>query len=355
MHIERLTNKNRDELRNFLDSVGRTASGAMVLGYHYPENIDMLLEVLQPGAEMCFFGARDDKGALVGVLPGIFKRSGELSCYNSLPFFGPNAGVIADIAGPRRYAEVASALTEAAIEFARTEGAVTAVFYTPFNPARLELVNPALTRDGAIRIPRETLYLKLPDSDQHKWDKNIAYDLRKAEKAGMQLLAGISSDDTDRVFQIYARNCEDYGIPAKPRECIEHLVRVSQGSSRILGYSAKLDGKVIAALLVWHAPQTVSYYLPCTDPEFRTLQPGSLLIDHAVREAARKGLKYWNWERSPEKMSGVYHFKKKWGSEEAFYDVVVVPTGNVAALREAGADEVARRFPFFFVYPFDQL
>ena len=101
--------------------------------------------------------------------------------------------------------------------------------------------------------------------------------------------------------EIYRQNCADYGIPSKPRECIEFLCSESVRGRFTQLYLAVMEGNVVAGLLVLFSPTTVNYYVPCLRASFRSQQPGSLLIDHAVQEAHSRGLRYWNWESSPAK------------------------------------------------------
>src|SRR5206468_3702340 len=152
--------------------------------------------------------------------------------------------------------------------------------------------------------------------------RNVA----KALRNGIQATDRISQSDWDRIYEIYSSNCQERGIPLKPRACIDYWSGANTGRMRT--YAASLSGRIIAGLMVLWGPQTVSYYLPCVDHEFGSLQPLPLLIDHACRDAIRHGKRYWNWEGSPGRDSGVYRFKEKWGSVELPFEVVVVPLAN---------------------------
>ena len=112
---------------------------------------------------------------------------------------------------------------------------------------------------------------------------------------------------------------------------------------------------MIGALIMLWGPKTASYYLPCSSTEHRSLQPGTLLIDHACRDAIEHGIRYWNWESSPDRGGGVYRFKKKWGAIELGYSVTVVPLAGLEPLESLGADGISAAFPFFYVYPYDRL
>ena len=354
MRVGLLEPKDDAELVDFLDKLGASSDGEMVVGYYYPEYRDMLLEVLRPGIKACYLAARSPGGQMLAVLPGMIRTSGDLACYNSLPFFGAYTGVLAAVENSAEYACLANILLGAAVEQARACGAITAAFYSVFNPRNLPLPRPDYEAFGRVEtVPRFLQFLSFPDARMPQWPSHIRYDLRKAARSGLRVTAGLDDSDVDQMFQIYAQNCEDYGIPAKPKECVQYLCL--HGGKRVGSYGAYLDDRMIAGLLVLAGPKTVDYYLPCSEHQHRSLQANTLLIDRACRDATARDVRYWNWEGSPSRDSGVFRFKKRWGAEEASYEVAVVCLGDISRLRSLGREELAARFPFFFVYPYDRL
>jgi hypothetical protein len=353
--LELLRPEHDEELVSFLDSLADCPAGPIVLGYHYPENREMLLRVLGPDSHSCYLAARSRAtGEIRAALPGMVKQTAVGACYNSLPFFGPNVGVLAAADDSEEYRLLALELTAAALDHARQCGAVTAVFYSAFNPTGVDLRNPMFdSLPGVIRVRRTTLYLRLPQSGEPVWPSAARRNVAKALRNGVQVTDRISPADLDRIYDIYSCNCAERGIPLKPRICIHAMSSASSG--RVRTYTASLDNRIIAALMVLWGPQTASYYLPCVDHEHSSLQPLPLLINYACSDAIQHGKRFWNWEGSPGQASGVYRFKQKWGSVELPYEVVVVPLMDVARLRALGAKQLAALFPFYFVYPYHQL
>jgi len=353
MRVEHLNPEHDDELVAFLDDLGGRLGGERVLGYHYPENRRMLLASLPTATEACYLAARSPAGQLLGVLPGLIGRSGDLCCYNSLPFFGPNVGVLADLEDTSAYQRMADLLVGAAVETARSMGAVTACFYSSFNPAGANIPLPHFESFGdPVQIERFTQYVALSESSL-RWTANVRNHLRKATRSGLRVATGFDSVNVDELYAVYERNCLDRGVPVKPASCIHYLAR--HGGNRLAAYSAYLDDEFVAALLVFLGPRTASYYLPCCKDKYRSLQANSLLIDTACRELHQRGIRYWNWEGSPGRESAVYHFKNKWGSSESPYQISAVLLGDLELLRHVGPAQLSARLPFFFVYPFDRL
>ena len=341
--VEELSPRDDQEHIDFLDRLGRTSPS--VLGYYYPFYRDMLVEI--GVGQPVYLGARRD-GELVGLLPAFVRKSALGTVYCSLPYFGPNAGVLC---GDEARAEIHSALLQALLDRARADDALSCAVYTPFMFDEFALYDAVMPE--AIVVNKFTQYL---DVRITTWDKGtIARNIRKAKKVGVEISLDITPERVETFYTIYERNCKDYGIPLKPRKCVDFLV-----SARVLGhytsiYFAFHEGHMIGGLLVIWGPLVASYYIPCVLAEARTLQPGPALIERAIRDAKARGIRFWNWESSPSRESGVYRFKKKWGSVEGTYRIYVQAFRPRELFQRLGVDGILRHFPYFYVYPFDLL
>lgn len=341
--IEVLTANHDRELESFLDRLG--AVSPSVLGYHYPFYRDLIATA--GAGESRYLGARVE-GTLVGVLPAFKIASASGSAYSSLPFFGPNAGALT--AADERSERICSALLDSFLDYARSDGALSCSIYTPFQCENLACYDAAMPE--AHVVEKFTQYLDLHSAT---WSSAIAYDLRKGKRLGVEISKDITTERINRFYELYHMNCVEYGIPIKPKPCVDLLFGESNLGQHSDAYFAMRDGEMIGGLLMVWSPLTASYYIPCTLPSARTLQPGTLLIDRAVQDARQRGIHYWNWEASPSRESGVFQFKKKWGSTEGRYRIYVQAFKPAEVFRALGRATIERDFPFFFVYPFDRL
>ena len=342
--VEVLSKSNDSEYIDFLDKLGRTSPA--VLCYHYPLYRDMLTHI--GIGKPLYLGARLNT-KLVAVLPGFVRTSGIGSVYCSLPFFGPNAGVIC--ANDDRIRECHETLLYAVLVRLRgQEKLLSATFYTPLFFDQFEYYDYSLP--DAIVVNKFTHTIYLPD---FKASSSIAYDLRKAKNFCVTTGTEITPQNVDRFYEIYKRNCTDYGIPVKLKRAIDFLLGASDSANHVRCYFAFHEGTMIAGLLVLFSSLTTSYYLPCALHRSRSLQGGTILIDQAIRDAQRRGIQHWNWESSPSRDSGVYKFKKKWGSIESGYRIYVVPYKSEKIFKRIGKEQLSLNFPYFFVYPFDRL
>jgi hypothetical protein len=341
-----LSNKDDKEVVEFLNKIGR--GNPSILGYHYPNYRDML-EKIGVG-EPLYIGLRNQNEKLVALLPGFLKTQAIGTVYSSLPFFGPNAGILTMFGNTEK-----DVLFEILISFLLKHldnyEMISASFYSNFfDNSDVELLQQYLP--GHIVIDKFTNYVSL---EKFKLNSSLEYDIRKAVKSGVKIRQASGDLDVEEIFDIYIKNCDDYGIPPKPKDCLKELIKQSEYHETTKTYVAEYENKIIGALIMIYSPQTASYYLPCSIHEFRSFQPTTLLINHAIQESIRKEIKIWNWESSPSKDSGVYKFKKKWGSIDGSYKVFVNSYKPNTFFKQLGQAEIARLYPYFFVFPFNLL
>jgi Acetyltransferase (GNAT) domain len=342
LEVVELTREHDEEVSSFLDTLSKESGS--VLAYHYPFYRDVLKD-MGIGAPM-YLGARR-AGELCGYLPAFVKRSGENAVVSSLPFFGPNAGVLCRHTDR---GEIHQSLLQEFIAIAQREKALSCSVYTPFLFDEFSLYDSNFS--DAVAAEKFTQYLDLQTA---VWTKTTERALIRANRAGLHVSCDLTPQYLDTFYEIYEKNCEDYDIPLKSRACIEALADDSVRGKFTQFYLAFKDGQLIAGLLAMFSPVTASYYVPCSLAEYRTYQPGTLLVDFAAREARDRGLRYWNWESSPGRDSGVYEFKKRWGSTEQSYRIYIKACQSEEKMRSLGRTRIVEEFPNYFVWPFDRL
>jgi hypothetical protein len=344
MRVDLLTAEHNSEYTHFLDRLGAVYPG--VLGYHYPFYREMLREIGM--GEALYFGAWSG-GELVGVLPGFLRRSRTGAAYCSLPFFGPNAGVICEPHGQEE--AIHHALFGAVIDhLSGVRDLLTGSFYTPFLFDRFQLYDRVMPK--AVVVERTTLYLFLPEAASNSHSRRL---LAAEPRPGVEIRTCVTPQRVAEFYDVYLANCAASGIPIKPRRAVQAVMTRGTEAGRVRCYFAYRGGEMIAGLVAMWGPSTASYYIPCTRPDMRPLQPGTALAGRAVRDAALAGLRFWNWEGSPSRESGVFRFKAKWGSLESLYRIYVRPYVPEEVFREIGADRLVAEFPNVYVYPHARL
>lgn len=281
-------------------------------------------------------------------MPGFYKVKDIGTVYSSMPYFGPNSGVITS----EKYdtLQVHKLLIDFLLnELKKLPNLLSLSVYTPFF-SKTDYYSTIF--QDAIRIDQIFQYTPINNLN---WNRSLQYDIRRAQQLGVTVVEDINMDDLNEFWRIHFQNCETVKIPAKPEKSIEFLYEKGRENGSVKLYLAKCDGKVIGGLMVLWSPSTVSYCIPATDPEFRSLQPGSLLIDHAFQQAKESGLKVWNWERSPSKESGVYKFKSRWNAEDGISTVYILPFQSQDVFQKIEKEGLLSHFPYYYVYPFNLL
>jgi len=343
MEILRIDESWDATLTAFLDQAGQHSPAA--LAYHYPFYREALRE---EGMGAPYNLLMLENGIVYAYLPGFLKQTPLGAVYNSMPYFGANGGVIAFVP-PDRDDPTEAVLEGLEAHLSCEPDLLTSVIHTP-------VTGPHATYRAAwpdaVVMDRFT---QLLDLDGLEWPAKVRYDLRRSEKLGVTVDETLSPERLSEFYRIYAANCEDAGIAVKSFSMIERLCTRGRDEGHVHIAFALHNERLIGGLMTLMGGATASYYIPCSLPEARSLQPGMVLADHAIQVARNRAMKWWNWEASPGRDSGVYAFKHRWGSREAEYLTLARARQPEQRLREIGADALRAAFPCMFVYPFSRL
>jgi CelD/BcsL family acetyltransferase involved in cellulose biosynthesis len=319
------------------------------------------LESLLPESESRYLCALQE-GQVVGALPAFLHRNRQLgNVLNSLPFFGSNGGVVVSPdAGDRL--QVQCDLIEAFDRLAREESVVTStIISNPLNPEAefYDRFSQATLHDERIGqitplpelAPEETLAERL----LHRFDSMPRRAVRKAQKSGLEVERTDSLAAFDALATIHRRNMEAIGGRVKSARVFELLRSEFACPGDYTLYVARLEGRIVAALLVFFFHRTADYFIPATEAEYRSLQPLSLLIFEAMQDAVRRGCRYWNWGGTWLNQTGVYDFKRRWGTRDCPYRYYVREYEGAARLRRCSESRIRAEYPDFYVLPFRAL
>jgi hypothetical protein len=350
MELIRSSNIDETEYVRFLDRFAAAPGAA--LGYHYPFYLRFLAGSAYPSSGLRFVSARDDRGALVGVVPAIHVRTARINAWLSLAYFGPNAGALVPAGGTPEGASIVRALMAAAHSDARDLGCGSMTLYTPLNAA-LDPYRAGL--GGAdFEVERTSQYMPIPH-DMSPWPRKVRYDVRRAKSLGLTVRPIEKEADLDLMWEIYRAHCESHAIPVKPRDHVRCLFRTAGPHGVFL--AAERDGELVAGLICFMGGGVLSFYLPCTRPDARSLQPGLLLLDRAVAIGRDAGCRLFNFEGSPGVDGAVFRFKARCGGEPVQYHALIklLRPGVLDEYRALTPAGLAAEAPHAFLVPFDAL
>ena len=106
-------------------------------------------------------------------------------------------------------------------------------------------------------------------------------------------------------------------------------------------------------MLLFYFKDTVEYFIPAIDIEWKKEQPLSALIHIAMYDAIKeKKIVKWNWGGTWTTQKGVYHFKSRWGAKDLpyfYYSKIFFDEKKISFITPK---ELLKSYPFFYTIPF---
>ena len=337
MEIKKLTRAYYKQYHDFL--MGKKES----LIYYSLKYRNFLVNLLQCSSDYLL---AVEKGHIVGILPLMIKNGRYGKVINSLPFYGSNGGILAN------NNEAYRLLLEAYNRIVNsTDTAAATLISNPLIDQDYSRVSHDLTDK---RIGQWTLFPNKADPQAslmkrfHYKTRNM---IRKAQKSGVI----VQKDNTRMEFikETHIENMNAIGGKAKSDLFFSLVGSHFQGDMDYTIYTASKDGQLIAGLLLFYFNRTVEYFTPVVKKEFRTFQPLSLIIYHAMIEAVQNGFTWWNWGGTWLTQEGVYRFKKRWGAvdkEYTYYTKI-----NNHDMFNKKKEELLHHYDHFYVIDFNKL
>jgi FemAB-related protein (PEP-CTERM system-associated) len=249
------------------------------------------------GHECLYLEARDEAGALHGVLPLVRVQSLLFGHYLvSMPFV--NYG------GPLGSAPAVRALVDHAVALAADSGV-----------RLLELRSrTALPVDLPVSHRKITVVLDLP-ADVEGLRKALGAKLRsqikRPEKEGVTVRFG--PDQVDPFFEVFSRHMRDLGTPTQPRRLFQEIA-AGFGDDAWFG-CAWLGSQPVAcgAGFRWGSEFEITWASSLR--EYNRVAPNMLLYWAFLERAVQQRLTLFNFGRCTPG-EGTHHFKKQWGSRD---------------------------------------
>lgn len=283
-------------------------------------------------------------GRVVGVFP-IMERDGLYGrVLNALPFFGSYGAPLA------RTSEAKRALLADWAAMVDEEGVAAATLIA--NPLEPDEEPEGLTIDAVDN--RSGQFTPLPAGDAAeaeilaKIDSAARRNVARARSAG--IVVAEEAGALGFLEAVHRENMAAIGGTAKPPRYFTSIPeRFAYGDEWRL-FVARKDGDVVAAVLMLYANGVAEYFTPAITEEGRATQATALILLEAMAEAARRGVRAWNWGGTWPDQDGVFRFKRKWGAKTKSYRYFI--TLREKALLSATPAELSAAYPFFYVLPF---
>ena len=276
-------------------------------------------------------------------------------------YSNPHAGSLGSLAvHPKAEAEpVSKLLVSAALELAAQNQCLTVTLTSnPF--AANDFLAKYFEFDYA--LSNEIQYINLDNCfddlgnftlSNAKFRNNLKRQLNRAADAGIKVVESDSRDHLDQWYEVHTQRMAELQGTAIPIQLFSNALKWNSGH-RYCTFLYALDksGKVIGGGFHMYNKTIVDLFMLSTGHEYQKSGVNYLLTDHALRWAAAKGLKHYNWQASNPPTGSIAHFKKQWGSQKAAYNYYTKVTGNLEPIWRAGLKQVRRAYRWHYLLPF---
>jgi serine/alanine adding enzyme len=250
------------------------------------------------GHETRYLAARDDDGALTGVLPLVRVKSLLFGHYLvSMPFL--NYG------GPLGEADAVRALATEAVVIADREGADLLELRSR---SEIPVELPATHRKVTVLLDLEP---GNPEQMFSALKAKVRSQVRRPIKEGVEVRFG--PDQLDAFYRVFAENMRDLGTPVLGRSVFE-AIRDTFGESVWFG-AAWLDSTPVAAGCGFQWADEFEMTWASSLRAHNRIAPNMLLYWRFIERASEQGLATFNFGRCTPG-GGTHRFKLQWGGRD---------------------------------------
>lgn len=291
----------------------------------------------------------------VGVLPFFELASPRWgTVINSYPFFGAHGGCL--VHGDAQHVAVRQGLLSEFFQYVHSrERLISASISVSFLEYEyIEIYRDTLRPDA--EDARIAQICTLPNHDicqsvmaQHSTPRAI----RKSLRQNFSLTIDDSDQAWDFLHTMQEKNMSEKGMRPKTRQQTIAFRTCLRADQRVL-HVAKLEGNLVAALLVFLHKPWVHYAIPVYEASIASKQPMTALIYTAMCAYAAAGYRFWSFGGTPLGNISLHRFKAHWGAEDKPYCYVTTASPYGKKLFSQYSAELLEDFQNYYVYPLGQ-
>jgi hypothetical protein len=288
---------------------------------------------------------------LLGVMPIAVQKEKNMVVANSLPFYGSYGGPL--IFDNNNYTEIASEMLKKYLDFSSSINANIVNFIeNPLDSLSIDNIEELGFEKIDERIGQVTIFPPLQSNMEeelmslfHSKTRNM---VRKGEKNDLRIELRNDDDSYKWLHQEHTKSITKLGGLPKPLEVFNALRSTFDNDCQL--YIGYIDDKPVCGVLLLVYAQTIEYFTPVVQEEFRESQALSYLIYKIMTDLAQAGYKQWNWGGTWISQEGVYRFKKRWGSNDfpyRYYSKIGLDKDSLPPIQELKND-----FPYYYLYKY---
>lgn len=334
--------------------------------YGFTQQTTLWRDVIQGlGPDEPFFLLARDNGTPVGALPLYLYRGEFGNIMTSVPQPGPHGG-IACAADYTDNEQIYRALLDYAIKLSDEKHCCLltvmtnpfmndSIYYREFLLPDYELENftqyiyiPEYFTDSG-----EPPYLNKGNTGQiNSRDRNdIRRNLNKAGDAKILIAESYNADDLDAWYEIHKQRHKEIKAAPLRRELFYSIFEKMVLTGRAKFLTAYHNKRIAGGCFTIFNDQITDLYMMSTDSELIEFGVNYALIDNLLRSSLNSSTTVFNWQSSPSRSSGVYEFKRRWGSREASYFFFTKVLHDISGIIKGDFNEVMGAYKNHFLLP----
>jgi hypothetical protein len=303
-----------------------------------------------------FLGCRR-AGRLIGVLPA-YRFVGPLGAIlTSVPQAGPLGGVacVSEVDRESAYAALLSALVQLGT---RADAALATVIGNPFWSDE-DLLRRHLEPDFEMTNVAQVLDLANGLDDEGRMlgaTEGLRRNLRKALSGALVIDEEQTRGNVEAWYQIHVARHREIGATPLPEAmfsgALTHMVPADK--ARFFFVRLADSGEMVGGGFYVYHGSVIDALMPSIETTHARLGTAFLLAHHTMRWARARGLRFYNWQPSPPD-SGVYRFKRQWGSQDVKYGYFTRITGDAEPFLRSTPEVIRAGYPWHYALPFDRV
>ncbi|MBD3238218.1 MAG: peptidoglycan bridge formation glycyltransferase FemA/FemB family protein [Candidatus Moranbacteria bacterium] len=167
--------------------------------------------------------------------------------------------------------------------------------------------------------PAQTLYLNLrqpTDLLLKNMKSKTRYNIRLAQRKNLKINSQVNQDNFNNFYKIAQTTAQRNQFKLHQKTYYQDMFEVLAKANILKIYSALYQKKVIASILVIHYQNTATYLHGASSNQNRNLMAPYLLQFHAINQAQRANLFFYDfWGIDQKKWPGVTRFKIGFGGQ----------------------------------------
>ena len=191
-----------------------------------------------------------------------------------------------------------------------------------FTNYKLQITNYKFIKSAKEIQPSRSIVLDISQSEEDllkQMHQKTRYNIKLAQKKGIEIRQSNNPEALNAFVGLLGQTAKRDDFYLHPKEYYQKVLDIL-GEETVKLFLAEYQNKTVAAILVYFFGETAVYAHGASDHDHRRLMAPYLLQWHAILEAKKKGLKYYDfWGIDEDKWPGVTRFKKGFNGQEVNY------------------------------------